>query len=300
MGAVKLLKATRRALPSVEYVEVTPDRAKEWLDSSRRNRKLSQRRISLYADAMQRGDWLPNDQGISFNEQGQLMNGQHRLNAVIKANLSIPMLVVSNIPDRSQLVMDQNLKRTPHDQVALREGWEVTPMHIAVAKCMIVSVGGPAVKQREMMRADLQLMDRYYVKHHKAVEFAVAQFNWRSTIKGVTIAPVIAPVARAYYTIEGDKLARFSEVVATGMADRSGDGPAVVLRNWLLAQRDKELSARRGKDRYSIYKRTELALKAYLEGDTVERLGQLKLEHELFPIPGDRELKIVTARLDAG
>lgn len=295
MAAVRLLKAAKRTLPSVEYVEVTPDLAREWLENSRRNRKLSQRRIDLYASAMQRGDWLPNDQGISFNEQGQLMNGQHRLNAVIKANLPIPMLVVSNIPDRSQLVMDQNLKRTPHDQVALREGWEVTPMHIAVAKCMITSVGGPAIKQREIIRADLQLMDRYYVKHHKAVEFAVAQFNWRATIKGVTIAPVIAPVARAYYSTEPHKLARFSEVVATGMADSSGDAPAIVLRNWLLAQRDKELSARRGKDRYVIYKRTELALKAYLEDNSIERLGQLKLEYELFPIPGDRELKIVTA-----
>lgn len=71
------------------------------------------------------------------------------------------------------------------------------------------------------------------------------------------------------------------------MADRKGDGPAVVLRNWLIAGRDKALSARSGKDRFAIYKKTELALQAFLNGDSIQRLGQTKLESELFPVPGD-------------
>lgn len=279
-----------KTYPECSYILVTPDQAEKWLEKPAKNRKINTRRVGLYAAMMKRGDWMLTNQGIAIDEFGMLIDGQHRLSAIVESDTPVELLVIQSVPNRAQLVLDQGLKRTPHDQVGLREGWNVTPMHIAVAKCMALSVGGAGVKPRQEMTTDIQLMDRYYVRHHKAVEFAVAQLNFRQTIKGVTIAPVIAPVARAYYTIDVNKLVRFCEVVATGMADRKGDGPAVVLRNWLLAGRDKAISARRGKDRYAIYKKCELALQAFLDGDSIQRLGQMQLDEELFAVPGDVRL----------
>lgn len=279
-----------KTYPECSYVLVTPDQAAKWLEKPAKNRKINTRRVGLYAAMMKRGDWMLTNQGIAIDEFGMLIDGQHRLSAIVECDVPVELLVIRAVPNKAQLVLDQGLKRTPHDQVGLREGWEVTPMHIAVAKCMVTSIGGAGGKQRSELVADIQLMDRYYVRHHKAVEFAVAQFNFRQTIKGVTIAPVIAPVARAHYTVDVNKLVRFCEVVATGMADRKGDGPAVVLRNWLLAMRDKQLSARKGKDRFAIYKKCEVALKAYLDGDSIQRLGQMQLDAELFAIPGDVRL----------
>lgn len=273
--------------PTCSYISVTPEQARSWLEKPAKNRKLSQRRVGLYAAAMKRGDWLLTNQGIAIDEFGQLIDGQHRLSAVAEADVPVELLVIRAAPNKSQLVLDQGLKRLPHDQVGLREGWEVTPMHMAVAKSMVSSIGGAGENERRAMVADIQLMDRFYVRHHKAVEFAVAQFASRQKVKGVTIAPVLAPVARAHYTVDPNRLTRFCEVVATGMADRKGDGPAVVLRNWLLAGRDKALSARSGKDRYAIYKKTEIALQAFLNNDPIQRLGTMQLDTELYALPGD-------------
>lgn len=273
--------------PTCEYVTVTPDQASQWLEKTAKNRKISQRRVGLYAAAMRRGDWLLTNQGIAIDEFGALIDGQHRLRAIVEAQTPVDLLVIHAAPNKSQLVLDQGLKRMPHDQVGLREGWEVTPLHMAVAKSMVSSVGGAGETERRAMIADIQLMDRFYVRHHKAIEFAVAQFASRQKVKGVTIAPVLAPVARAHYTQDPNRLIRFCEVVATGMADRKGDAPAIVLRNWLLAGRDKALSARSGKDRYVIYKKSEIALNAFLNNDSVQRLGQLQIDTELYAIPGD-------------
>lgn len=283
--------ANAKTFPQCAYISVTPEQASEWLAKPAKNRKINHRRVGLYAAAMKRGDWLLTNQGVAIDEFGMLIDGQHRLSAIVEADVPVELLVIRAAPNRSQLVLDQGLKRSPCDQVGLREGWEVTPMHMAVAKCIVMSVGGPGSSVRKDTTADIQLMDRFYVRHHKAIEFAVAQFAARATIKGVTIAPVIAPVARAQYSEDNNRLARFCEVVATGMANHKNDGPAVVLRNWLIAGRDKALSARSGKDRFAIYKKTELALRSFLDGDQIQRLGTMTLDTELFAVPGD--IKIV-------
>lgn len=280
-----------KTYPKCEYTIVTPDQATEWLGNAAKNRRISERRVGLYAAAMKRGDWMLTNQGIAIDEFGKLIDGQHRLRAIVASQTPTELLVIRAAPSRTQLVLDQGLKRLPHDQVGLREGWEVTPLHMAVAKSMVTSIGGAGETERRGIVADIQLLDRFYVRHHKAVEFAVAQFASRQKVKGVTIAPVLAPVARAFYSVDQNILVRFCEVVATGMADRKGDGPAVVLRNWLLAGRDKALSARSGKDRYAIYKKTELALTAFIEKETIQKLGQMSLDAERFAIPGD--IKIV-------
>lgn len=280
-----------KTYPTCEYIKVTPDQAEQWLESQAKNRKISLRRVGLYAAAMKRGDWMVTNQGIAIDEFGALIDGQHRLRAIIEAQMSVELLVIRAAPNKSQLVLDQGAKRLPHDQVGLREGWEVTPFHMAVAKSMVTSVGGTGEMERRSIVADIQLMDRFYVRHHKAVEFAVAQFASRQKVKGVTIAPVLGPVARAHYSVDVNKLTRFCEVVATGMADRKGDGPAVVLRNWLLAGRDKALSSRSGKDRYAIYKKTEIALDAFLSNKSIQRIGQMSIDAEQYAIPG--EIRIV-------
>lgn len=291
MSAVKLVKQARRAVPTAEYTEVTPDLAAEWLDTTRRNRKLNSARVQRYAAMMKRGDWMVSNDAITFDEFGNLSNGQHRLAAIVQSGISPTLLVVRGAPNRSQLVMDMGYKRTPHDQIALRQGWDVLPIHTAILKSMLTSVGGIGERQRKEAITDIQLLDRLYNFHHKTIELVVgALWHGRYVTKGVTIAPVMAPLARAIYTQDKDKVLRFGEVVMTGQADRPGESPAVVLRNYLLAGRDRALSARSGKDRYHIYKKTEIALNAYLKGESIERLGQRVLDVELYPMP--RDIKI--------
>jgi hypothetical protein len=150
---------------------------------------------------------------------------------------------------------------------------------------MWLGVGGAGLKERERLVTDLQLLDRYLSKHWKAIKFAVGNYTGRAKVKGVTIAPVFAPIARAYYTQEEDLLQRFRAVVVTGESESSKELAAVVLRNYLIAGRDRGLSSRAGVDRYTIYKKTEVALKAFIEGRHIERLGQMTTEVELFPLP---------------
>jgi hypothetical protein len=62
-----------------------------------RQRSISRSLVVQYARAMTDGRWLePTIDPIAFTPDGLLLNGQHRLQALIKTGLTIDMLVVEN------------------------------------------------------------------------------------------------------------------------------------------------------------------------------------------------------------
>lgn len=80
----------------------TPEKAKEILEEQEkriangifRQRKLSEDTVTQYARDMQAGNWIATNQGIYFDEQGNLRDGRHRLWAVVKSGITVEMLVM--------------------------------------------------------------------------------------------------------------------------------------------------------------------------------------------------------------
>src|SRR5215469_3739174 len=95
-----------------EIMDITPAMAQEWLDKNVHNRKLNERRVQVYAKAMERGEWYTINQGIGLDREGNLLDGQNRLAAVIEANRSVKMVVVTGLEKASQIVIDTSTVRT--------------------------------------------------------------------------------------------------------------------------------------------------------------------------------------------
>lgn len=75
-------------------MRVTPELAKAWLDQNdTTNRVLRPLLVARYANAMRNGEWCLTHQGICFNSHGHLVDGQHRLAAVVKSGVTVTMLV---------------------------------------------------------------------------------------------------------------------------------------------------------------------------------------------------------------
>jgi hypothetical protein len=100
-------------------VLVTPETAKNWLDNyNTHNRDLSELRVSQYIADMEGGLWKFNGEPIQFDYNSVLLNGQHRLTAVVRSALSQSFLIVRGLSPESQVTMDQGTRRTPKDQLA--------------------------------------------------------------------------------------------------------------------------------------------------------------------------------------
>jgi hypothetical protein len=95
------------------YIEtVTPRRAKEILDGNTRNRPVSQRRVDYYAQLMRDGKWHLTHQGVALSDGGVVIDGQHRLHAVIKANMPIDFNVTHGVDEDSFKYVDVGYNRT--------------------------------------------------------------------------------------------------------------------------------------------------------------------------------------------
>lgn len=80
----------------IEVRTITPHLAAEMLGNSFRNRDLSKSRIKSYAAAMRRGEWVVGDPLI-LDREGRLLEGRHRLHALIAASKAISFAVVQGV-----------------------------------------------------------------------------------------------------------------------------------------------------------------------------------------------------------
>ena len=99
-----------------KVMTITPAEATLWLDTKNsRNRPVSLSTVQRYAQEIKAGRWTMNGQPIIFGKDGQLLNGQHRLKAVVAANKQIETLVVYGIENETFDTIDDGNKRSLAD-----------------------------------------------------------------------------------------------------------------------------------------------------------------------------------------
>lgn len=94
-----------------EITLVTPDMARDYLTRNHSNRRLGKAAIRALAGAINRGEWQLTHQGLAFDEDGNLLDGQHRLHAVIAADTAVPMMITTGLPRASFTALDQGHRR---------------------------------------------------------------------------------------------------------------------------------------------------------------------------------------------
>lgn len=103
-------------------VDITPELAAAWLaNKNQRNRPIRKMVVREYASMMP-GAWrLEPSSPICFGKSGRLLNGQHRLRAVVMSGATVPMYIVGDVDDDLQEVMDTGRPWTTADKLAITE-----------------------------------------------------------------------------------------------------------------------------------------------------------------------------------
>lgn len=98
-----------------EWDLITPEKAHAHLAKNTNNRNLRNMRVARMARDIQNGHWVKTHQGIAFDVSGTLLDGQHRLMAVIQADIPVEMLVTYNLSPEAQRHMDRGAARLASD-----------------------------------------------------------------------------------------------------------------------------------------------------------------------------------------
>ena len=115
-------------------VDLTPELAEKWLGHNVGNRNLRRQKVQQYARDMREGNWHTSGQAIQFDWNGRLVDGQHRLEAVIESGVTIEVLVVKGLDPRAREVIDTGAKRTASDALKFAGHTQDATLLAAVAR----------------------------------------------------------------------------------------------------------------------------------------------------------------------
>ena len=255
-------------------VTVTPELAKQWLMSNSFNRPLKPRLVDKYVRQILGGHWQRTHQGVAFDGNGILIDGQHRLHAIIKTGQSITMLAFLNETQLAHESIDNGKTRSLLDVVRLElRDNTLKSKHISTLKAMWA--GRFCKNQDDLTAVEIGNMLRRY---GNAVRFAVDM----AEIPGVNDAVVMGVLARAYLTVPTERLLEFCRILSGHDSDHPTSELIQDFRMWLIDLRDRQEATRR-----DVYKRTQVVLNAFLKSENTCDL--FRDQKELFPIHGNRK-----------
>jgi len=103
----------------VKVMRITPRMAERMLESIEINRSVSRRWVSALADQMTAGEWSETGETIKIDEDGHVIDGEHRLRAVIQSGTTIKTLVAYGVQASARSKMDTGYKRSGHHALHL-------------------------------------------------------------------------------------------------------------------------------------------------------------------------------------
>lgn len=98
-------------------IQVTPGLALAWLGHQAPNRPVSRSHSNKMIEDMRSGTWYYNGETIKFNKRGELFDGAHRLEAIVRSGATVAMMVVYDVDDT---LVDNNRTRTAADVLAIK------------------------------------------------------------------------------------------------------------------------------------------------------------------------------------
>lgn len=228
---------------NLHVMTVTPELAKTWLGKNGKNRRISQVHVKRLADAMQHGRWVLNGQTISFDLEGRLLDGQHRLSAVVESGQTVQMAVAVGVSD------DEAFKS--YDGVALKRGANQVATVMGVknanhttAVARIIMAWESAKTMEEFARDAGRGGQSPYEVAEKAEEIAEEVYAADDMIGGHVASKsgsraTLVAMIMLFNRVDPVATSTFCHKLKTGIVDGEKD-PVLLLR-------DRLLSGQRGK-----------------------------------------------------
>lgn len=211
---------------------IGPKDAERLLASNERNRHLKRNAVSSLARSMADGRWILNGEAIKVSAEGDLLDGQHRMAAVVESGVTIETVVVRGLPAKTQDTIDVGIKRSLADVLtihgepnattvaaALRIAWQLdTNGHVRTG------LGYPYPTGDELL---------LYLEEHPSIRNS-AQVGYR--LSGGVLRYPPSPATALHYLMARRDAAQSDEfwtLLNDGVGLMTGH-PALTLRNYLV------------------------------------------------------------------
>jgi hypothetical protein len=285
----RLSAAARKIEAQMELIG--PELAREYLDLQPRNRRQRRRHKDRLGTAMKKNQWKITGEAVKFNTRGELIDGQHRLEAIIETGKAVEILVVRNVPPEAFMELDTGANRTPADLLTVA-GYDYTSgvasaiRHITSIYKVEAGTIAPGSLARE--RVDPETLLEYAESYSDALVEAVRKTMTR---RAKTVLSPPSMFAALYYIFaEHNKKGadQFFETLIDGIGYEQGKKDPIYQLRTMLEKFKDEKHIRRT----NFYK-CALVIKAWNAFQNRDIISQLKYsEKESWPEINRRKTRV--------
>lgn len=222
---------------------VTPELAEKLLAGNVNNRRLDTNRVRKYAHEIRSGQWKTTGDTIKIGSKGRVLDGQHRLAAIVEAKTPVTVALATGVDDDVFDVLDTGKSRTAGDV-------------LRIAGVKSASVTGTVAKMLILLDAGIDPNDSHaggLVSRTDILKFALANQDdlLAAVQRGNTLYNRVGGNWSAWATfsfvtgkVDPEGLEEFTDGVVSGAGLAQGD-PRLALRNHLAARKpgDRVMSA---------------------------------------------------------
>lgn len=247
--------------------EITPEIASRMLSKNPGNRKLVD--VKRFESLLISHQFVLTHQGVAIDENGNLLDGQTRLQAIRNTGISAKMMVTRGLPPvykngttiKTMDCIDCGRPRSIADQLAVGHGIKNTTKNAAAARAVLLLVTSePRIKLNTTTAAFI--LNQY--KHIRILS-AIADCN-KSLMSGAVVA-ALGIAARSHPEI----METFVDPYIKGQNLRP-NSPVLVYRNYVIKNIGSRLRGNRPDMTVKLLV-TLNAVLAHIEGDDVQKIS---------------------------
>jgi hypothetical protein len=224
-----------KPLSGTKTILMTPYLAAEWLKWNDNNRRVSKPHVKRLVSEMKAGNWQLNGQCLIMSCDGRLLDGQHRLNAIVDADQTVVVDVRFGISPDAFTTIDEGKKRSPGDVLKI-EGYANYNNLSGAAKIAIAYEDGRTQASGGADRVPTNTVILEWVKDHPEMEELTVTGNslYLASDRMVLTGSRIAACLYLAGKIDSDDANKFFATLATGIGIKGKTDPIYALRRVLV------------------------------------------------------------------
>ena len=255
-----------------EMMFVTPEMATQWLEKNSNNRSVRRHRVKKLRDDLKNNRFYATHQGIAFNCNGDLKDGQHRLTAISEEGIGAWMMVTTGLPLSALAYVDRGSGRQIQDNAKLA-GFDVSKNDVSIA---YVAMEAPTSIAHSSSTSEQSVID--FVEQRKDAFLAV---RCTANKKSLSKAAILAAFVRAFPHCPTSAWQRCFSLFMNGVDDDFDpikERAIIVFRDFCLSLGLKNTYA----DRIDLYRRCQRAIKAFMNAEELKMVKPS--EQDFFPL----------------
>lgn len=217
-----------------EVRSVTPAVAKEMLRRNTKNRGVNVAHVRFLKEQMNSGQWLFDGQPIRFSESGSLLDGQHRLNAIVESETTQQFLIVSGVDSNAFKVMDTGKSRDGADCLSIN-GVSYSKEIAQIAKMTTKLKKGKHIESGYYKMSNTDILNWYNDNEH-VIEMIRKSEGLNTSFSRVLSKAFIAGMMYLFAEKNATEAEIFMSKLCNGL-DLTTDSPIYIVRKKLIEDR---------------------------------------------------------------